>query len=1186
MVAVFGAMSLTNPAHADIDASPAPTAMAVEADSLMAGAATMVPNIPDSDPEMFTFADDKYDPDNFAGVGPGPEAAADPGPMYVIEFELTGAFSETDDRIIIELPAGVEGEDGALALDNGDDNEVTVFGPRNTAAEAGIRVETISTSAAFGFLDGLEIGYTRDAEIVENPGVKHLSITLSQTPLDAERGADVPNSPDPVMLRVTIPGMVNPSGHSGHDVNIYHYTRNENRDTDSNDPAIVGPVRTATLMINSVMVEEKDGDYTLTFVAQKDYRANSELVIMMDNFGMGSTIIPDDVQIMVGGDVKAPRDVDQNSGASTVTLNVPNPGIDKGQKVVVTFFESAGITNPSAVGIYPWEVDGAESADHASLPVKAEDVVDPVTGDGPDLVAVFEATSNTPGKVTRYEFTIPLEKETNTLIHDMVIELEDFGFPSSIGTSSVAVTTNSGTSDTDKHFTFTPEDVAISGEKLLLSMGDITEDTAGVEAERSGIYLLGGDEPMTHMITVVIRTTAGISNPTESNSYQAQVEFGTNDFEDVVGIFVPRVVGLDEEDGGRGDEITVTGKGYKNGTSVTFWRDEMTQVMWDHDSNDNSDIVRLLLEDKADYIEAVMDDATRGSHMYPLPDFDNTVQWNHDGNNNTPTVTALVAPNGAKDPNEERLCSAVADGQDVASCKFEVTNPPFVGGDISNYVNGVDGRGNTSYVNGDDDQRFLLLPSISATPNGGSPGEVMLVQLADFPPGASVTQVELSRRDICGGDAVNPSGTPIHCQGSTDGSGNVNISVVIPNWAEPGKQELKVSTANDGDDNITVDISGPIITPTPRSVVANQRVSLVGSGFFAGAKIGDCEDCGNAAITIGGDQIAWPRINGNDDVNVDNGGNWSAAVDLPLTSATTAAGKRTIRVTDSRGRTGTVDITIPGREVSITPTLGRVGTEAVVRGSNFPSKNDDGDSFNVVIIYDAGNGKQATVTAVPDASGRFETPLRIPTTAGIPSTNTVKVEFDDSNDVKVVTTVTHEVPEGAITLSEYSGAPGSEITISGEGFKAFVPVQSVKVGNIEVTPSPNPSTDGQGMLGFEVTIPGLDNGIQTVEVKVSGTTASEGFTVRPSGVSAGDIKASAEAIVNLGDNFVRSFNFNNDTKSWTFYSPEAPDDSTQTSFITRESYWILIGESQEVILNGKTRNLTCASGSCWNQIVW
>ena len=796
--------------------------------------------------------------------------------------------------------------------------------------------------------------------------------------------------------------------------------------------------------------------------------------------------------------------------------------------------------------------------------------------------------STEPGDGTRYDIEFQTTADVNTLTDELTIKLDDFELPSTIATRSVAIIVKD---DDGENRDFIPEDVTVSGSKVIITLGDMDK---GDDIEDFDIS--GGST-----IKVVLRKSAGISNPSESKSYGPVITLAKAvklDWEEEnddgnpmfpgLELKVPRIISLDEEDGGRGDEIIVTGKGYKDGTTVTFWRDEMTPVMWNKggSSTDNDDKVWLLLSDKEEYETVVEANSKRGSHALPLPATDNTLPFDDDDNSNTVRVDALVAPNGAKDSNEERLCSAVADGQDVASCEFEVTNPPFLGGDTSNYVNGVDGRGNSAHKGGDDDQRFLLLPSISATPNGGSPGEVMLVQLADFPAGVGVDKVQLSRRDICGGLAVNASGNAITCQGSTDGSGNVNISVVIPNWAEPGKQELRVFTADDGDDNITVDISGPVITPTPRMVVANQRVSLVGSGFFAGAKIGDCDDCGNAAITIGGDQIAWARINGNDDVNVDNGGNWSAAVDLPLTSATTASGRRTIRVTDSKGRTGTVDITIPGREVTITPTTGRVGTQAVVRGKYFPSKNDDGDSFNVVIIYDAGNGKQATVTAVPDASGEFETPLRIPTTAGIPSTNTVKVEFDDFNNVKVVTTVTHDVPEGAINLSADSGSSGSKVTISGEGFKAFVPVQSVKVGNIEVTPSPNPSTDGQGMLGFEITIPGLDNGIQTVEVKVSGTTASEGFTVRPSGVSAGDIKASAEAIVNLGENFIRSFNFNNDTKSWTFYSPEAPDDSTQTSFITGESYWILIGESQQVILNGKTRNLTCASDNCWNQIVW
>ena len=802
--------------------------------------------------------------------------------------------------------------------------------------------------------------------------------------------------------------------------------------------------------------------------------------------------------------------------------------------------------------------------------------------------------STEPGDGTRYDIEFQTTADVNTLTDELTIKLEDFDLPGTIATRSVAIIVNdsgknkaapsneSASSAPDADREFIPEDVTVSGSKIIITLGDMDKGD-----DNEDFDITSGS-----IIKVVLRKSAGISNPSESKSYGPVITLADAvdlDWEDEkddgelespgLEMKVPRIISLDEEDGGRGDPVIVTGKGYKNGTTVTFWRDEMTRVMWNKDgsSTDNDDKVWLLLSDKERYETVVKDNSKRGSHALPLPATDNTLPFDDDDNSNTVRVDALVAPNGAKDSNEERLCSAVANGQDIASCKFEVTNPPFVGGDTSNYVNGIDGRGNPSHENGNDDQRFLLLPSISATPNGGSPGEVMLVQLADFPVGASVIQVQLSRRDICGGIAVNASGNPMTCQGSTDGSGNVNISVVIPNWAEPGKQELRVFTADDGDDNITVDISGPVITPTPRMVVANQRVSLVGSGFFAGAKIGDCDDCGNAAITIGGDQIAWARINGNDDVNVDNGGNWSAAVDLPLTSATTASGKRTIRVTDSKGRTGTVDITIPGREVTITPTTGRVGTQAVVRGKYFPSKNDDGDSFNVVIIYDAGNGKQATVTAVPDASGEFETPLRIPTTAGIPSTNTVKVEFDDFNNVKVVTTVTHEVPEGAIRLSADSGSSGSRVTISGEGFKAFVPVQSVKVGNIEVTPSPNPSTDGQGMLNFEITIPGLDNGIQTVEVKVSGTTASLGFTVRPSGVSAGDIKASAEAIGNLGENFVRAFNFNNDTKTWTIYSPEAPADSDLTSFITGESYLILIGESQQVILNGKTRNLTCVA---------
>ena len=88
------------------------------------------------------------------------------------------------------------------------------------------------------------------------------------------------------------------------------------------------------------------------------------------------------------------------------------------------------------------------------------------------------------------------------------------------------------------------------------------------------------------------------------------------------------------------------------------------------------------------------------------------------------------------------------------------------------------------------------------------------------------------------------------------------------------------------------------------------------------------------------------------------------------------------------------------REVTVTPDRGRVGTIAVVRGVGFPSKNDEGSSFAVTIVYDASNGNTTTVSAQPDASGRFEVQLRIPTTAAIPSSNSIKVSFPKPRALK------------------------------------------------------------------------------------------------------------------------------------------------------------------------------------------
>ena len=149
---------------------------------------------------------------------------------------------------------------------------------------------------------------------------------------------------------------------------------------------------------------------------------------------------------------------------------------------------------------------------------------------------------------------------------------------------------------------------------------------------------------------------------------------------------VPRILDLDEEDGGLGTVVNATGKGYKNGTSLIVFVDKPV----DHDDNPKTDMV----------------------------------------------------PNRLLDLGEDVLCAVDSiGGDDTGTCEFTVTHPTFTGG--INYINAVDGR--NGYISPDQDlSEFDLTASVTASPAGGSPGEIMQIQVVDFPQGA-VGPLKLSR---------------------------------------------------------------------------------------------------------------------------------------------------------------------------------------------------------------------------------------------------------------------------------------------------------------------------------------------------------------------------------------------------------------------------------------------------------
>ena len=537
MVAVFGAMSLADPAQAAIDRAPAPTAMAVTSDGIMEEPGVLIDPMPTAEgAPLVTFEDSEvtYTLDNFAGNGP--VTAGDAGPTYVVEFELVGAFSTSDDRILIELPEGAVVGDMTAA-------DVEVRGPRPTDVVA--ERPDYESATEYNYLDEIDaLNYDREDGLVNN--VKHLIITLDGGRLTAARG--VTNN-DPIKLRVIILGMTNPKGHGGHDVNIYHYTTDDPGTTEADDSALVGVVRTATLMINSVMVvEDKNDDgeatgaYTLTFFAQQDYETSDKIEIEMPKFSLPRTIVEDDVQITWPDGDKPPRSVDQ--ARNSVTLEVPNPGIAKNALVKVQFFKSAGISKPSGEGSYPWTVDDSKSANHASVMTAADEPdIDDQTGEPvvvepdeqPAMAGLpsFVAESTSPGGGGSFTVTFQTEsgKLVNTREDDLVIEFhEDYDIPSTIRNTSVAITTtlegrkiaDGGTPLDKEQITFTPEDVTVDGEKVLISLGDMDERDDQFDYEVFS----------TEVIKVHFRQSAGITNPTEAGGYNiVAIEFG-----DAVGI--------------------------------------------------------------------------------------------------------------------------------------------------------------------------------------------------------------------------------------------------------------------------------------------------------------------------------------------------------------------------------------------------------------------------------------------------------------------------------------------------------------------------------------------------------------------------------------------------------------------------------------------------------------------------
>ena len=750
-------------------------------------------------------------------------------------------------------------------------------------------------------------------------------------------------------------------------------------------------------------------------------------------------------------------------------------------------------------------------------------------------------TSRSPGARTSYEVTFETPAEIVPHTGSIVMVLhEDIRVPQSISASRVRVGYQSG-SDRIGGFA---SDVSLSDQDNHRRPTTINI-AHGLVNNNSQVSIPAGAE-----VTVTFSSEAGIANPTEGGSYTWEVGVGSDSQSHLVnanrpapvhagdpdvreafrlasadgkdtGLLVDREVQLSRKEASRGQAVTFTARGYTEGLSLTVWRDA---------------------------------------------DLD-----------------------GQRDPGERVLCQVVVGSSGVGRCNFTVFVPPFVGGfgecqsetgGNCNLVNAAQGSGGSSIIIGRGselihkaDQALELLGSIVVESVQGPGGQIRL-EVIDFPAG-EVTKV------IIGGVAADFD--PV----TVGNSGRLSFSVTVPNSVRLGRQSLRMELARRDNGEvfrreITVDITQSAIEVrvVPEVVTANQRVSIFGK-VSSGMDETSIEEVEFAGFTV-----EPSRVNGGEGtIDVAGDGSWWSFLDLPIVEAAMVPGAHQLWIRDSLGRTGSVEVTVPPREVTVTPEEGRAGSIITVSGAGFPSRNDHGSSVVIRITYESSNGSTA-ISAETDVKGNFSQDIRIPLKTASPSSNVVRVEFDDDTGVTVATTVTHEVPAPVVQLSAEAGPPGSLVTLTGTGFRSYVPVQSAMLGDMDVFPGRGERTGAMGGFSFDFLVPKLAVGQHTLRVTVAGVTTISIFEITESGVTPGSAIPVTLALESLGYRLLAVFHFNNDSKEWTFYDPELGDWNTLSLMISGETYLIQVGETTEAVLNGKALNLTCVEGNCWNQIVW
>ena len=769
----------------------------------------------------------------------------------------------------------------------------------------------------------------------------------------------------------------------------------------------------------------------------------------------------------------------------------------------------------------------------------ADDGTDPGNGDGtngngddPPAETKLESSSTSGGASIQLTLTIDAADMENLVAGDRIeIYLEDdYSVPDSISTSDVYFRVPGGGIAQNNGGRVNAADVSIddsdhfTADKDDWAIAILVPDMDPRDDEFG--YPVGNRD-----LIVVIEKDAGIKNPTEQGTHSNGYSILTGGESDNDGPEVTLAVlntwakiSLSASDGGRGKEVTVTGSGFNNGTEAEVF---------------------VLVA------PAVDEDAT-------------------------PAVMAPSCETIVDDG--DSLGTAGVGSDDKFTVAFTVHQDEFDAGKV-NFICAVDSEA------GDPRsamavKTFTLTASISLDPTQADSGDEVTLKARDF--GGALDSISLGPKKTWTADTTDTDAFSIKEIDGNDYTFDVpgGLSGVIQVDAKRGSTR---KTAN-------LTITPSSLTLSQTEVAPNQAVVISGSGFSDNASIL------TSNIKIDGKKLevddAGTEGSGDDrHVVTTSSGQFTATVNVWHDGAGNPAldaDEYTIKVTDSGGYEGKTKITISEPTIMVTPQVAGPRDYIVISGANWPVTTSE-DDYDVSIEVD-GKTRSASI----DSTGRFNYKYRLSGGIDIGKEHDIEVTFTSAHGDKIEEETTFSVPSSNVVITPEAAAPGETIDLEISGMPIGELVDEVTIDGGNRLGGTRLNTDRNGDVTIVgILVPYAEPGFYPVKIVVgtggSKETAIVQLEILAEGTVAGVATAVGDALAEVGDNLVVVWHFNTVSKVWTFYDPRpaAAEFNTLSALTDGEAYQVLVSaDVTGVVLNGKTRNLTCSGDNCWNQVVW